>query len=1151
MKNLSSLILLFVFSFLFSTITFAQRGDNTIQFAHGTLNIDGNVAGNLFKKDIIQSVLFEEKYFVLVQFATLPSPEIQQQLKQAGVELSAYISGNAYLAAIKNTFDFTLVQKFKIRSVNIMPAAYKIDEALNNYTGSLNKDVGRMIAVSYYPSFNKEKVKIALIALGASVISTKLDAANIVFIEATKAVINKVALLPFVSSVSLQIIKDQVLNNNDIAAHGVSGLNAIGGKNLNGKGVAIGIGDEGDISTHIDFSGRLLLRTAAMPSSHSTHVSGTAAGAGILNIKAHGMAPKATIINQYFSDIITNAPTYITDNNMVVTNNSYHSVEGGCAGEGAYDVLSNYADAQIKNNAQLLHVFAAGNDGALTCSPYPASYGTVKSGWQSAKNVLTVGAMNTADYSIASFSSRGPVADGRIKPEITSGGVTISSTTLNNTYGYSNGTSMASPVITGVLALIYERYRQTHAGADPTSSLMKAIICNTALDLGNAGPDYSFGFGMVNARKAVEAIDSSRYFTGNIANAANASNTITLLKNARRLKVMLYWADKEAAVNAANTLVNDLDLSVTEPSSTLHRPMVLNPSNVTANAAEAIDHKNNIEQVVIENPVAGTYTINVNGFSIPFGPQNYSLSYEVLDSSVTVEYPFGGETFVPGETEIIRWTAYGSENNTFTIEYSTDNGNNWTTINSNVPAANRSYSWVVPAGLPVNQWLIRVKRNGTSLAGTSNFNFIVLGQPTVIASNVCEGYVKLNWAGIANATSYDVMKLTADSMQVIANITDTFFLVKGLNKNQVYWFGISAKNSSAAGRRSVSVSVLPGGGACTLPDFDNDVKIDTILEPATARLFFANANNAVKPVKVRIKNIGSIVATGPFIVSYSCAGGTATETFNGSIPAGGTIDYIFTTPYTTNPAGFNYTFKSWITNALDSNHENDSAYKVVKLLANAIITSLPLTEGFESTVVAEYTANTMGLDGDDRLDFSSGTLRGRARTFVNTGYALSGNRAITLDQAPASTSLNTDSLTVSYNLYSYTASQLRYDFYYKNHGQTTSGANKVWIRGSENDAWLVAYDLFANQAGLGLWKHANFNINDILTSATPAQTVSSTFQVKFGEQGLTSANSPAPVTDVDDGYTFDNLTITEAFNDVAITKIISPDKGGCALSAAT
>src|SRR5438045_6384019 len=91
---------------------------------------------------------------------------------------------------------------------------------------------------------------------------------------------------------------------------------------------------------------------------------------------------------------------------------------------------------------------------------------------------------------------------------------------------------------------------------------------------------------------------------------------------------------------------------------------------------------------------------------------------------------------------------------------------NWTTIDNNVPSTSRLYSWVVPATV-TNNALIRVSRNGTALTGQSNFNFSVLGQPTLLVTKACEGAVQLNWGAVAGATSYDILQLTADSMRVI------------------------------------------------------------------------------------------------------------------------------------------------------------------------------------------------------------------------------------------------------------------------------------------------------------------------------------------------------------------------------------------------
>ena len=154
---------------------------------------------------------------------------------------------------------------------------------------------------------------------------------------------------------------------------------------------------------------------------------------------------------------------------------------------------------------------------------------------------------------------------------------------------------------------------------------------------------------------------------------------------------MLYWADTAAAPNAATQLINDFDLTVVAPGNVTHQPLILNatPANVNTNAVEGADHINNIEQVVINNPVAGNYDLNVNAFALPYGAQEYVVTYQVDMNGVTVEYPFGEEKMVPGETEVIRWNAYGDEANTFTLEYF--DGSSWNLINNNVPANAQSY----------------------------------------------------------------------------------------------------------------------------------------------------------------------------------------------------------------------------------------------------------------------------------------------------------------------------------------------------------------------------------------------------------------------------------------------------------------------------
>ncbi len=104
----------------------------------------------------------------------------------------------------------------------------------------------------------------------------------------------------------------------------------------------------------------------------------------------------------------------MSDYDMVLTNNSYYSGALYCDGEGEYNSLSQYTDYQLNTEPFLLHVFAAGNDGGNNCTPYSNSFATIKSGFQCSKNVLTVGAIDNSNYTIADFSSLGPVNDGRI-----------------------------------------------------------------------------------------------------------------------------------------------------------------------------------------------------------------------------------------------------------------------------------------------------------------------------------------------------------------------------------------------------------------------------------------------------------------------------------------------------------------------------------------------------------------------------------------------------------------------------------------------------------------------------------------------------------------------------------------------------------------
>ena len=164
---------------------------------------------------------------------------------------------------------------------------------------------------------------------------------------------------------------------------------------------------------------------------------------------------------------------------------------------------------------------------------------------------------------------------------------------------------------------------------------------------------------------------------------------------------MVYWRDVTGALGVNTALVNDLDLVVNDPANNTLLPWLLNstpdPVALSSPASTGEDHLNNMEQVLINNPTAGDYSLDISGFNVPMGPQEYFVVYEVIPDNITVTYPNEGESFVPGEGEVIHWDAVNTVED-FQLEYSVDNGANWTNITT-VPANTTNYVWSVPSSV--------------------------------------------------------------------------------------------------------------------------------------------------------------------------------------------------------------------------------------------------------------------------------------------------------------------------------------------------------------------------------------------------------------------------------------------------------------------
>ncbi|MGB3008318.1 MAG: S8 family serine peptidase, partial [Chitinophagaceae bacterium] len=528
----------------------------------------------------------------------------------------------------------------------------------------------------------------------------------------------------------------------------------------------------------------------------------------------------ATIYSYYgFSgDVQVRMATEIPAKTLISSNHSYHDglgVQCGLTGTSvSYSLRARNTDINLNNFPYHLHCHSSGN-AQTSCS---GGWGTITGTGKAAKNNVVVAATTSLE-SMTSYSSFGPIHDGRIKPEISAMGDNVFSTyTPLNTYGTISGTSMSTPGITGTLALLAQRYKQLNGDVLPPSALIKNIACNTAKDLGNPGPDYKFGFGMINALSAVRILEENRYALNTIATGGTNDINISIPAGAARLRVMLTWNDPAAAANAALALVNNLDLTVINGATT-SLPWILDPNNPATNATKAVDNISNIEQVTINNPPAGTYTLRVAGIAIPTGPtQSYALTWDIEQPFIEVTYPNGGESLSPGSSHVISWNNAGITSNQ-TVEYSLNNGGTWTTLSSSVAAATTRLSWSVPSA---NTSTALVRVSSGSITDVSDATFKILGTPTGFSGSgvSCNaGEVIFNWTTVANATHYDIYRLeatTGEFVSLASNIGGAPYTATGLTPNTSMWFTIRAKNATSFSEseraNAINVTVSNGGG---------------------------------------------------------------------------------------------------------------------------------------------------------------------------------------------------------------------------------------------------------------------------------------------------------------------------------------------------
>ncbi len=404
---------------------------------------------------------------------------------------------------------------------------------------------------------------------------------------------------------------------------------------------------------------------------HPTHVAGTAAGdgSGSDGFRGRGVAPSAQILSGpvsfYGGELFWNDPGWLEGvywearrdygadlaNNSIGSNiaqNWYYCDHEGDYGLGS-ELIDNLARGENTDvDGPVLMVWANGNERTGTASG-SSIRGRCGSNFHTtgppacAKNSIQVGATNSDGGSMTRFSSWGPCDDGRLKPVITApgcetgrvgeSGIYSSLATGDSDYGIYCGTSMAAPMVSGILSLFFEDWRDLgYGGPDdrPLPALAKAMVIHTARDQGTDGPDYMYGFGEVDATALIDLLrhDSpgkSYWETDSLANFDCRVKSVYVPPGSSELKATLVWDDPAAAAYAATALVNDLDLFLEAPFGLIHRPWVLDPNDPMAAATKGVNTIDNQEQVVVENPGFGIWKRWVCGMHIVGRPQTLGI----------------------------------------------------------------------------------------------------------------------------------------------------------------------------------------------------------------------------------------------------------------------------------------------------------------------------------------------------------------------------------------------------------------------------------------------------------------------------------------------------------------------------------------------
>ncbi len=572
-----------------------------------------------------------------------------------------------------------------------------------------------LFAVRYYKPFSLDEVVSALPDFKDMYIERSSDKTKTLFVVCTHKQIELLAEHEAISAVDYGPSPYEHGNRPSRGSAGVPALFHLDG--LDGEGILVGVWDGGVGANHYDYKDRRSIEDMSTDvSSHATHVTGTVAGNGLLNERAKGMAPAVNVLSYEwtYDDIEREEAVEYTDMSLSNQSYSYSYDDVACGSKGAYLDVSILDDELANDYTYYLQVWSAGNY-ASECSD---GWNTVRRGHQVSKNNLTVA--NVADdYYLSASSSRGPSADGRTKPEIAAIGSYVYSTYLSDSYQYMSGTSMASPVVTGTLALLSQWYVDEHDDF-PRSDLLKAVVCNTALDINNELVDYRTGYGTIQSHLALQTLQNGNYDTSeNVDDGDTTSFDISVTDTSVPLRVMLAWIDVPGTAYDTNCLVQDLDLILKSPSGVVYRPWILDPSNPDNIAVRGVDTRNNMEQVTVAPSETGTWEVLVIGTDVPMGAQDFVVTWFFDTQRMELLSLQGGEE--TSNTWEYLYFDNGSSTDSTHLDFSFDGGTTWVPNDYSLPAEEKYFAFIPSQNWP--KYRVRVRNSADTSSSTTDVIF--------------------------------------------------------------------------------------------------------------------------------------------------------------------------------------------------------------------------------------------------------------------------------------------------------------------------------------------------------------------------------------------------------------------------------------------